>query len=357
MLIISPRLSTKEKVYGGASLVAMLIAKALNNIGVRTKVIDCFGSYSDLVWNTYERYLNLSRRIMQPRRTIKESLFLFNIMKLLRIDKYFLKTVKMYDPDCVLSLVPYIFPAYVFKKWGIPYFYWNVDDPQNFSDEVIKTAKLSSHTFTISYGNIPQYKKHGVNNISYLPLAADPDIFKPKNKDFNPKYDIVYVGNYTLDKVKGYKKYLFPVLRLSDIKVMIYGNRWPRLPIVKGSIPYCSVPKIYYNSRIVLNIHTDLQRRTFLSLNMRTFEALSCGACLVSDYVPGMETYFELQKDLMAIPETIAEKSIILVIKNLLKDDEVRKEMEIRSYRKIQKYHTYVNRARSLLRTIECFLK
>jgi len=121
-----------------------------------------------------------------------------------------------------------------------------------------------------------------------LEQATDPRVFFP-DPDPALAHDLVYVANS--------RNVLRPVVRdLLPTKhdLAIYGANWEGLIdtslVVSEHVPNDELRKVYSSASIVLNDHwDDMRERGFIS--NRIYDALACGAVVVSDAVTGLEEF------------------------------------------------------------------
>jgi len=330
------------------------MVKALSFLDIKGYLVTEFGFYRDMITNIYYS-LSPSAGITQRKPSKFQSLIEYTFFNKF-LDKYFKQVLNDIDPDIVISLVPYPFIAKIVKKNGYLYVYWNIDDPTNFGIEPLWNAKLADVTFTIAPGMIKIYEKYGCKNVFWLMLAADPGLFKPMK--VQKEFDVVFIGNFTLDKLKGFKQLLFPIFKRSNgIKVRIFGARWPtNARWYRGFLQYKYIPLIYSQSKLVINIHTDIQRFSPLTFNMRMFEAMACGACLISDYIPGSEFFFKNYKHYILLKTPVKSYEYLRLLESLLENNNLREEIGMSARENIIHSHTYIHRALRLTQIIGNFI-
>lgn len=127
-------------------------------------------------------------------------------------------------------------------------------------------------------------------NVPVAPLlqATDPDIFKPSAAQ-EPAWDLLFVGNNDgAGRLKMRK--MMELLLPTRHSLAVYGRNWEGLlppGALKGtSLPWEELPEVYARARIVINDHQPMMAAHGF-LNNRTFDALACGAIVVSDPVQG----------------------------------------------------------------------
>ena len=121
-----------------------------------------------------------------------------------------------------------------------------------------------------------------------LEQATDPRVFYP-DPDPKLRHELVYVANS--------RNVLRPIMRdllPTDHDLAIYGGDWDGLIdtslVVAEHVPNDELRKVYSSASIVLNDHwDDMRERGFIS--NRIYDALACGAVVVSDDVAGLDAF------------------------------------------------------------------
>jgi spore maturation protein CgeB len=138
-----------------------------------------------------------------------------------------------------------------------------------------------------------RYRSLGFDRVNVLHEAADVTVFAPL--DVPKTTDVVFVGNYgDGDRSDELEDYVFaPRLSLPRLEYAVYGVRYPEQVVARlnngldidyrGWLPNAVVPSVYSAARVVLHV----PRRQYVELlpgtpTIRMFEALACGACLIS---------------------------------------------------------------------------
>jgi len=139
-----------------------------------------------------------------------------------------------------------------------------------------------------------------------------------------------------------------------DFGLSIYGDEgWKKLftdgevnlyPVIDYST---ELPKLYNASKISLNISTP-QRRT--GLPSRIFDSMVCGGFLLSDYLPELEEFFEIDREVVvykSMPD-LREK-----VEYYLSHPEECQKIARSAQGKVLTEHTYQNRMTELIETIK----
>jgi spore maturation protein CgeB len=217
------------------------------------------------------------------------------------------------------------------------------------------------HILAFSPSVAERYRALGFDNVSVLHEAADTTVFAPL--DLPKSTDVVFVGNYgDGDRSVELEDYVFgPRRRLPALRYAIYGVRYPDHVVARlnngldisyrGWLANTAVPAVYSATRTVLHV----PRRQYVELlagtpTIRVFEALACGACLIS--LPWQDTdgLFCAGRDFAVAhsPEEMRD-----LVEWLCHDDEARDRFARHGYQTILDRHTCAHRASELLRLLE----
>jgi spore maturation protein CgeB/GT2 family glycosyltransferase len=176
--------------------------------------------------------------------------------------------------------------------------------------------------------------------VQALHQATDPERFRPDPS--GPHHELLYVANS--------RKVARKITRdLAGTKhdLAVYGGDWtadliePRY--VKGeSIPNAELARYYSSAAIVLNDHWD-DMRTQGFLSNRLYDALACGAFVISDDVEGIEAEFD-----GAVVTYREARELDALIERYLAQPSARRRLGERGRRAVLKRHTFEARVRTL---------
>jgi len=162
-------------------------------------------------------------------------------------------------------------------------YYLQVPREEEWIDETMK------HFDGIMYASQSHYEKYKdkYGGIVFH-MSADQEVFRKceRTRD-DPR--VTFVGNFGLRSVERYNRYLSPLLELDNLD--IYGAEWNKHPDPRarskwrGILPPEQLPSLYSRSDIVLSIHGDAHFEADM-VTTRIFEALGCGAYVISDKCP-----------------------------------------------------------------------
>ncbi len=116
--------------------------------------------------------------------------------------------------------------------------------------------------------------------------ATDPEHFRPY-PEISKQFDLVFVGNNTgVDRLEM-RQIIADVLPTQH-RLAVWGKGWEgKLPpgVLQGDfIPWQDLPMAYASSHLVLNDHQP-EMKEYGFVNNRTFDAVACGAVVISDRV------------------------------------------------------------------------
>jgi len=217
-----------------------------------------------------------------------------------------------------------------YKYVDIPKVCWVIDShvisKLKFQKEIISDF---NYTFVAQKDYIPLFKKI-VDNVFWLPLAADPEI----NKKYDtPKiFDIGFVGSKNPKMYPDRIKILNKLSEKHDV-LSVWG--------IWGE----NISKIYGISRIGFN------KSLSGDLNMRVFEVMSCGSMLLTDKIGnGITDLFKDKKHLVVYS---TEEELYELIQYYLENEDEREKIAKEGQIEVLKNHTYDNRVEYMLDKIK----
>ncbi|HWT90823.1 MAG TPA: glycosyltransferase, partial [Solirubrobacterales bacterium] len=162
---------------------------------------------------------------------------------------------------------------------------WNISHPDDLSGEECDGYDLvcvASERFAA------ELRERTSTPVVVLEQATDPAVFFP---DPAPEYEheLVFVAN-SRNVLRPIVRDLLPTER----DLAIYGSGWDGLIdtryVVAEHVPNEELRKVYSSARVVLCDHWDDMREHGFVSN-RIYDALACGATVISDAVPGLERF------------------------------------------------------------------
>ncbi len=206
--------------------------------------------------------------------------------------------------------------------------------------------------------------------ISFVPHAADATRYFPEAPEERFACDIAFLGSFYTAKRPQFEQLLLPLMK--KYRVRIYGSGWTLkskiLRVVSGgarrarigwlvklvnrnrmSISMEDERKLYASAKICVNIHEYYRDGVTKGFsNEREFKIPASGGFELSDYVPGMERYFELGKEIVAVRSA---KEWFEKIDYYLKPEHEaeRKKIQEAGTARVLQEHTYSHRVKQLM--------
>ena len=242
------------------------------------------------------------------------------------------------------------------KDNGICTVLWTTDAPFNFKP-IINVAPLYDHIFCQGTEAVELLNRAGIEGTQWLPVACDPNVHS--SVEISPEErrhygnDVVFAGSYYPNRAELFE-------RLVDFNLGIWGPGWEKLDqkskligCIRGTYtPPSEWSKIYSASKIILATHyQDPERKIpVYQASPRIFEALACGAFVISD---NQRDVFLLFKDSQHLVRFDGPNNLMEKIQYYINHYEERKKIADRGREEVIKNHTYVHRIEKLLSLIE----
>lgn len=144
---------------------------------------------------------------------------------------------------------------------------------------------------TASPTALKYYEQYGINAICAIPIPMDTAIFRKLN-GVEKCFDVTFVGNpHVANRQLWLDKF-----EQNKITVKTFGGTGSQ-----SKIHYSEMVKIFNQSRINLNFskHVMPDGRLIPQFKGRMFEVTLAGGFLLCEYVPGIETYFIPDKEIV----------------------------------------------------------
>lgn len=239
--------------------------------------------------------------------------------------------------------------------------FWDVDAPAtldrmeyNPSDPFKKV--VSRYDLVLTYGGgkpvVEAYEKVGARKCIPIYNALDTDTHFPVQPKAKFSGALAFLGNRLPDREKRVEEFfIHPAKNLPEKKFLLGGSGWNDKPMPENIQYLGHVYTKDHNAfnctpMAVLNISRDSMARYGFSPATRVFEAAGAGACIITDYWKGIETFFEPDKEILVAHDGEEVQKIL----SDLKPEEAKKIGDA-AYKKVLAEHTYHHRA-ALLETI-----
>lgn len=238
------------------------------------------------------------------------------------------------------------------KNIGARTVLWTIDAPLNFQP-IIDVAPLYDYIFCQGTEAIELLDQAGIKGANWLPMACDPAAHRPVELSPQEKEhygsDVVFVGSYYPNRGELFEK-------LIRFNLGVWGPGWDKLHrhsplrtfLKGGKTKPDEWLKIYSASKIVLAIHYQAPEISFpvYQASPRVFEALACGAFVISDNQKDVFSLFKEGSHLVRFdsPDDIVDK-----ITYYLDHSDDRQKISRKGRQEVFNEHTYEDRIKKLL--------
>jgi spore maturation protein CgeB len=149
-------------------------------------------------------------------------------------------------------------------------------------------------------------REFGARRAVPLYCSFDPDRYRAAEPDARYSCHLSYMGTYASDRqAKLEELFLRPARTLPDKQFLVAGPQYPAnvsWPKNMRRIIHLEPefhPYFYCSSQFTLNLTRREMVEAGYSPSVRLFEAAGCGAAIVSDPWPGLETFFEPGREIV----------------------------------------------------------
>src|SRR3954449_9483115 len=181
-----------------------------------------------------------------------------------------------------------------------------------------------------------------------LYCSADPGLYRPHKTDKH--WALGYLGTFSEDRQPSLEQLLLaPASMLSDQQFVVAGSKYPEhlvWPDNVSRIEHLSQPEhppFYSQQRFTLNLTRADMRDLGFSPSVRLFEAAACGAPVISDRWPGIETILEPGTEILLVSD---DREVSQILRDIPEDR--RLSIADNARRRILAEHTPDHRARQL---------
>ena len=240
---------------------------------------------------------------------------------------------------------------------GVKAFY-DIDTPVTLAKlasddaEYINRRLVHRYDLYLSFSGGPVLRKIekelGSPRAHALYCSVDPKVYYPEDRPL--KWDLGYMGTYSVDRQPSLDLLLVePARRAPRLKTVVAGPMypkelsWPRNVERVEHLPPASHRRFYNSQRFTLNLTRADMRNAGYSPSVRIFEAAACGTPIISDRWPGLETFFEIEKEIL----TASSPDEVLVYLNDISEKE-RRAIGERARLRVLASHTSEHRALEL---------
>lgn len=152
-----------------------------------------------------------------------------------------------------------------------------------------------------------------VRRAAPLYCSFDPERYRAYPRSSRFSCAMSYMGTYAPDRQPKLEQFLFGAASLMpDRQFIVAGPQYPRsihFPRNVRHIVHLNPrwhPHLYSSSRLTLNVTRRDMVMAGYSPSVRLFEAAACGATIVSDNWPGLDTFFQPGAEIL-LPTSVEE--------------------------------------------------
>jgi spore maturation protein CgeB len=240
---------------------------------------------------------------------------------------------------------------------GVTAFY-DIDTPvtlaklRSGSCEYLSPALIPCYTLYLSFTGGPIMRQleqlYGAGMVRPLYCAVDPTHYFPEVGDW--QYDLGYIGTYSADRQPALECLLLePARQWRGGRFVVAGPQYPASIAWPANVERIEhLPPVahrgFYNAqRFTLNLTRTDMRQSGYAPSVRLFEAAACATPVISDYWPGLETFFTPEVEIL-VSQSAADT--LRYLRHL--STEQRCMIGARARERILSAHTAVHRAADL---------
>jgi spore maturation protein CgeB len=246
-----------------------------------------------------------------------------------------LEKIRRAHPDLLISYskdLPYEVLQQISPSVRTAMFYMDTSDP--FHEDVLRHARQVDYLFVNNKTYPVEYKNLGVAYPIFITHGCDRDEHRILATR-NPKWfsEVAFIG-------RPHSEHRIKLLQLiaAHYQLKVWGARWEPfgLACAKKSIYPKEFAKICYAAKIFLGCDYDPKLECYITV--RTWYALGCGAFLLTNHLPGMESFFSkgIHLDWYQSPEECLD-----MIDYYLKHEDQRKRIARAGYELAHSQRTY----------------
>jgi spore maturation protein CgeB len=240
---------------------------------------------------------------------------------------------------------------------GIVAFY-DIDTPVTLAKlergetEYLTPALIPRYHLYLSFTGGPTLERlereYGAPMARPLYCSVDPELYFPERCE--PRWDLGYMGTYSDDRQPPVERLMLaPARGWRDGRFVVAGPQYPDTiawPENVERIEHLAPAEhrgFYNRQRFTLNITRAAMIRAGYSPSVRLFEAAACAVPIISDDWAGLETFFEIGK------EILVSRSPEDTLRHLRETpDALRRALGARARQRVLAAHTAAHRATEL---------
>jgi spore maturation protein CgeB len=218
--------------------------------------------------------------------------------------------------------------------------------------DYLTAEMISMYDLYLSFAGGPILKViesvYGSPRARPLYCSVDPVMYHRAKSEI--AYDLGYMGTYSKDRQDSLEKLLLnPALSWKDGEFIVAGPQYPESiawPSNVVHVEHIAPPehsKFYGSQRFTLNLTRADMIKSGYAPSVRLFEAAACGTPIISDYWEGLESIFELGKEILIANSS---KQIVEYLNDISDTERIR--IGVRAQERVLSEHTAAHRALQL---------
>lgn len=238
------------------------------------------------------------------------------------------------------------------RRGGAPTINWFADDHWRFENFTRHYAPSFDWSVTTDADSLPKYRAIGVTNVIRSQWACNRYAYSKVTDEL--EHDVTFVG-----QPHGDRSEVIDRLKAAGYNVECWGFGWPA-----GRLDHEAMVRVFSSSRINLNLSNssdpDMRLRSRIyrlvkridesaprrsQIKGRTFEVPGSGGFLLTDRVPHLEDYFELDREVGVFE---SNDDLVGRIGWWLERHDERQAVAEAGYRRVLAEHTYDHRFREI---------
>jgi spore maturation protein CgeB len=184
-----------------------------------------------------------------------------------------------------------------------PVAFWDIDTPVTAEKlaagdhEYLTPELVRGYDIYLSFTGGPLLEQLGAARALPFYCMVDPEQYRPIGSE--RRFALGYLGTYSEDRQPALERLLLePARRLAAHRFAVGGPQyppeieWPANVERREHVPPAAHPRFYASQRLTLNITRRAMVEAGWSPSVRLFEAAACGVPVVSDWWPGLDSFF-----------------------------------------------------------------
>lgn len=182
------------------------------------------------------------------------------------------------------------------RKLGIKLLKIVLSDPEVYEPVTSKIANNFDVLYTVVNEYVERYRRRG-SQAYFLPMATNPLFFHPVPPRPEYKCEVLVLGAVHSDRVEPVKALV------KHFDTHVHGENWEKFGITNRGLLLGNDVLSALNSASLAVIFSRTVSG-FQGVKVGILDFLSSGCAVVTDYIPGLERYFVVGKEIIAFHDT-----------------------------------------------------